>query len=300
MYLIKLIDYWQHRLSNKKELRLAMSILVRDEEDVIEDNIRFHAKKGVDFFVVMVNNSVDRTREILESLSAEFEIHIIDQTSNEFKQAEWVTEMAFLAKSYGADWVMNNDADEFWQTQSSYKALLSTSDSVVTVKRYNMALCTNQIVESSDYLTSPLKVKNTINFEKHTQFSDDNLSILLRYLQPNVLVNPYGLIRVGGGNHRANHVWRLQTRRTENKIEVMHYPIRSYQQFKNKVEIQYRQREYLAPLGGHMKRWMRIYEQGGLEQEFERFLLNSSDVDALTKIGVLSKIRPLRDEILLN
>ncbi len=117
MYLIGLIDYWQHRLSNKKDLRLAMSILVRDEEDVIEDNIRFHAKKGVDFFVVMVNNSVDRTREILESLSAEFEIHIIDQTSNEFKQAEWVTEMAFLAKIHGADLVMNSDADEFWQTQ---------------------------------------------------------------------------------------------------------------------------------------------------------------------------------------
>lgn len=95
-------------------------------------------------------------------------------------------------------------------------------------------------------------------------------------------------------------MWRLQSRRSESNIEVLHYPIRSYQQFKNKVEIQYRQREYLAPLGGHMKRWMRIYEQGDLECEFERFILNPADVDALTKIGVLSKIRPLREKLLMS
>lgn len=151
MYLTKLIDYWSHRVVAKKNLRIAMSILVRDEEDVIEDNIRFHAKKGVNLFVVMDNNSVDRTREILELLRSEFEIYIVDQPSNEFKQAERVTDMAFLAKRYGADLVMNNDADEFWQTQSdSYQSLLSSSDSVVSVKRYNMALDNSHISGSFD------------------------------------------------------------------------------------------------------------------------------------------------------
>ena len=300
MYLVKLMEYWQHRILHRGHLRLAMTILVRDEEDVIEDNIRFHARKGVDFFVVMDNNSVDRTRAVLDSLTPEFEIHIIDQPSNAFKQAEWVTDMAFVAKSLGADLIINNDADEFWQTHaSSYQSLLSASDSVVTVKRYNMALLDTQIKASGDYLSNPIMVKSSINFDKNVQLKDANLSILLRHLPPLVMVNPYGLIKVGGGNHTAKHVWRPQGKRTEQGIEVLHYPIRSFEQFKNKVEIQYRQREFGAPLGGHMKRWMQLYEQGTLEQEFERFVLNQSEVDLLTKIGVLTLTQPLRNELLL-
>jgi len=46
-------------------MTLVMTLKVRDEEDVIEDNLRFHRALGVDFFVVMENGSVDRTPEIL-------------------------------------------------------------------------------------------------------------------------------------------------------------------------------------------------------------------------------------------
>jgi glycosyltransferase involved in cell wall biosynthesis len=46
-------------------MTLVMTLKVRDEEDVIEDNLRFHRALGVDFFVVMDNGSVDRTPEIL-------------------------------------------------------------------------------------------------------------------------------------------------------------------------------------------------------------------------------------------
>jgi hypothetical protein len=38
-------------------------MIVRDELPLIEKNIEFHAKQGVDHFVVMDNTSVDSTRE---------------------------------------------------------------------------------------------------------------------------------------------------------------------------------------------------------------------------------------------
>ena len=49
-------------------MKLAMTIMVRNEADVIEDNLRFHRAQGVDFFIALDNGSTDGTREILESL----------------------------------------------------------------------------------------------------------------------------------------------------------------------------------------------------------------------------------------
>ncbi len=47
-------------------VKLAMTLIVRNEADVIEDNLRFHRAQGVDFFIALDNGSTDGTVEILE------------------------------------------------------------------------------------------------------------------------------------------------------------------------------------------------------------------------------------------
>ena len=42
-------------------MKVVMALKVRDEEDVIEHNLRYHRAQGVDFFIVTDNGSVDRT-----------------------------------------------------------------------------------------------------------------------------------------------------------------------------------------------------------------------------------------------
>ena len=59
-----MLDYIFH--TPKKNIKLSMVILVKNEEDIIEKNIKFHSKMGIDNFVIMDNNSDDNTRDILK------------------------------------------------------------------------------------------------------------------------------------------------------------------------------------------------------------------------------------------
>ncbi len=181
--MIKTFQYWQHRLSttnrSSTNLRLAMSILVRNEADIIEDNIRFHSRQGVDCFAVMDNGSDDGTREILEKLSQEFDLHIIDQPEQNYQQARWMTQLAdYCRKTLQADLVISNDADEFWQADNgqSLKQYLHRNDSIVTIRRYNMALSETALQENFHFADTELRVKNSILYDSSAQINDTAVS----------------------------------------------------------------------------------------------------------------------------
>ncbi len=92
-----------------------MTLMVRDEADIIARQIDFHRAAGVDFFIVTDHESRDGTSEILHRYAEEGILHRIPVVSPAKRQAEWVTRMARLAATdFGADWVINSDADEFW------------------------------------------------------------------------------------------------------------------------------------------------------------------------------------------
>jgi|HubBroStandDraft_4_1064222.scaffolds.fasta_scaffold15179_1 hypothetical protein len=50
-----------------RTMKLVMTLLARDEEDILASNLDFHVAHGVDFFIATDNLSVDRTSEILRS-----------------------------------------------------------------------------------------------------------------------------------------------------------------------------------------------------------------------------------------
>jgi Glycosyl transferase family 2 len=96
-------------------MRLAMTILVRDAEDLIETNLRYHRAQGVDLFLIGDNGSTDRTLEILEPYreAGLVELYHIEGDAREV-WSEGRTMLARKAHERGADWVIHDDHDEFW------------------------------------------------------------------------------------------------------------------------------------------------------------------------------------------
>jgi hypothetical protein len=95
-------------------VQLALTLLAKNEVDVIDANIAYHLGAGVDFVVATDNGSTDGTLEILERYERDGVLELIREPSRDFRQGEWVTRMARRAAERGAGWVINADADEFW------------------------------------------------------------------------------------------------------------------------------------------------------------------------------------------
>jgi glycosyltransferase involved in cell wall biosynthesis len=107
-------------------MRIVMTLLVRDEADVIGSLLPFHFANGVDFVIATDNGSTDGTTGILEAHERDGRLFLIRE-AGDLSQEEQVTRMARMAAAdFSADWVINSDADEFWfPAEGTLKDLLS-------------------------------------------------------------------------------------------------------------------------------------------------------------------------------
>jgi hypothetical protein len=93
---------------------LVMTLVVRDEQDIVDAQIAFHLNAGVDFVLAVDHQSSDGTAEILRRYEREGHLRLF-RRSGEYLESAWRTELAALAATeHGAEWVFSSDADEFW------------------------------------------------------------------------------------------------------------------------------------------------------------------------------------------
>jgi hypothetical protein len=212
-------------------VKLVLTVLARDEEDVIDAQIAFHLNAGVDFVIATDNASRDGTTDILESYERSGCLRLIREPAEGLRQGEWVTRMARLAAAeHGADWVINSDADEFWWPRGgSLKEVLAA-----VPERYG-------IVEAFWRSFVPLPDDGRPFFERMTYrlSSQAPINDPTSFYRPVVKVahraDPD--VQVGRGNHdliaspfRPLPSWY--------PIEVLHFPLRSRAQWRRKVELQ--------------------------------------------------------------
>jgi len=199
-----MFDYFTHQV-DENNVKLVMTILVKNEVDVIESNIKTHANLGVDAFVIMDNSSNDGTREKLDELSKQFDMIIVDE-SGKMIQKKFMTKLAFLAKKkYNPDWIINNDADEFWipNKGTNLKEIVNFKGGILQVPRSNMLPPVKSLDDTSIWKKSMSEVRNQVNYRSSF---DNEASILLGQASRKVMTNPHGLIKINTGNHSAEHI----------------------------------------------------------------------------------------------
>lgn len=274
-------------------LRLAMSLLVRDEAGLIAQNIRFHSRMGVDCFIVTDNGSVDGTREIVKRLQRDFAIRLIDEPEHKMRQDAWVKRMADIAsKDFGADWVVNSDADEFWLPhEGTLKTVIPEEASVLLCRRANM-LATRATVEAPDYTfyRNTLRVAQPFDNSAYREppWRLMEIPVVMTSIGKKVMCRLAGLREIGYGNHYAVHAG--STIDSEG-IQIYHYPVRTFLEFRSKVinhGTSLATNAGIPPhIGWHVRRWYALYEQGLLEEEYGRLLVDQCGMEGHLRSGVL-------------
>lgn len=292
--------------SNKLLLRkpiskLGMSIVCKDESDVIEENIRFHAAKGVDAFAVLDNGSIDGTFEILTKLSNEFELTIFRDLSDKRTLALWHNQCVLSLKKVGCDWVIPNDADEFWwPNKGSLKTAINTRFDFVRYRRYNL-FPDREHVHSLDYAF----FNNIFRIEGRRFFVySKSASILLRMpllmrqkLGPKVAFCTTGFESTVFGNHSVK-TSGFGCPYLSGAVDILHFPVRSYHQFETKVLNHARN---LPPLHArtkkslHLRTLYDIYLQGKLVDEFESMIWKRSQIELGIRVRLIKRDERLRN-----
>jgi glycosyltransferase involved in cell wall biosynthesis len=243
-------------------MKLVMTLLVRDEEDIVADNLDFHLAQGVDEVIVTDNGSVDGTLEILRAYEARGLVRIIVEPTDDYSQGRWVTRMARMAATeHKADWVINNDADEFWwPREGTLRTLfegLGGDVGVVVGRRTNFV---------------PRPEDDRPYWERMTLRERESLNPVGKPLPPKLAHRAHPEIVVVQGNHRIKGP-DVGSEVDDGSIEILHFPMRSYAQFENKIvkggRAYARNKELPEKTGRTWRRLYETWEQGGLPAHYE-------------------------------
>ena len=273
-------------------MKLVLTVLARDEADVIDAQLAFHLNAGVDFVIATDNNSRDGTREILESYARGGVLHLIEEPAEGLRQGEWVTRMARLAASeFGADWVINTDADEFWWPRGgSLKDVLA-----VVADRYGIvrAFWRSFVPRPDD--GAFFAERMTVRLSQHAPINDPT-----SFYRPVVKVAHRGdpEVTVARGNH-ALAGSSFAPLVTWHPIEVLHFPLRSRAQWRRKVELQgdaFTKHIERSGTGYHLKGYDALHS-GRIDGQHDSLVVDEPAVERGLGDGTLVVDTRLRDAL---
>jgi len=264
-----------HPLDNKiivleyEKMRIACVFTVKNEEETILQNIKYHSCIGVTDFYIFLNNSTDRTKEIIKSVpnlsvhedlgyqdlimynvdKPELDLDLIKRhfsTHSTLRQIFHANMALELCKEEKIDWLIHLDPDELICVdttrvkQDSLKSFLTNLDNNIDAVSFN------------NLEVIPTKVESNFVFEGHL-FKTQNVANELSGWPKSMLFNPISKTFLPAGwfwghssgkvalrPHHNSYFTSSHECYTEGKQItsecLLHYNIQSLKQFLNKYK----------------------------------------------------------------
>jgi hypothetical protein len=273
-------------------VKVVMTYKLRDEADVIEDNIRYHVAQGITSFLATDNGSSDGTREILAQYEEAGLMRVFDAPTEDFRHESrhWLTRMAQVAATeLDADWVIHNDADEFWWPLEG-----TIPESLAAIPREFGVV----ISPRSEFLARPGDERH---FSERMIVRESRARLrpkVAHRAEPDVIVLHRGGHDVapagedGGVGVRSPGRPVLRGAREEklsesderlvwaptHPLRTFHFPVRSYEQFERKVRTTVTHGSFANR--GNRKVVRKHLEGGTLPEYYEKMLQPSKEIEA--------------------
>ena len=211
-------------------MTLVMTLLARDEIDVVDAWLSYHLNAGVDIVIATDNRSEDGTTEVLEEYARSGQVHLIREPGEDLRQDEWVTRMARLAATeFAADWVINSDADEFWWPRGASLAavLAAVPPRYGTVGAFLRVFCPRPGEER-------FAERMTVRFSALAPINDP--ASLYKPIRK-IIHRGHPGIRLTRGNHALVDS-QFAPLRGWFPVECLHFPLRTLAQCEHKARLQ--------------------------------------------------------------
>jgi hypothetical protein len=262
-------------------MKLVMTLLARDEADVVDSWLAFHLNAGADFVIATDNRSIDGTTDVLERYAREGHVHLIREPGEDLRQDAWVTRMARLAATeFAADWVINSDADEFWWPRGP-----SLRDVLGAIPpRYGTVSAFLRVFVPRPDGPEPFHERMTVRFSALAPINDP--ASLYKPIRK-VVHRGHPEIRLTRGNHALVDS-PFAPLRGWFPIEVFHFPLRSKEQCAHKARLQRDAWRFIerTPTGYHAQMFEAL-DTGTIGDYYDALVIGDEELESGVRTGRL-------------
>jgi glycosyl transferase family 2 len=271
-------------------MKLVLTLVIRDEEDIIKENLDYHLAAGVDFVMIADHQCCDRTMDIVRDYERQGYASVQSQPEPGYYQGRWLTQMAKEAfERHAADWIIPGDADEFWWVENGgtlKQALEPVPASVPALgaARHNFVARSGQ---------------NGAGFLASMTFREvSSLNALGARLPGKVCFRARRDLIVRQGSHALIVNGEVVKPATTANLTILHFPIRTKEQFVARVKVHgeaYRQTDLPPDIGAAKRRLYDLLKEDGLKAYLGEKMLSDNDLTAAVGRGEAVEDTRLRD-----
>lgn len=268
-----------------------------DEDTLLEATLAHLRRIGVERIAVTDLGSTDRTLEILAREEARGDVWVVHVPAPD-DDPSWEVIEGILARALDAEWVLFLDTDERWiPAAGRLDALQGLDDQdIVTVGRYNTV-----ILPDGPALPDPPDPDRYDRLLLYALGVPDAHRVIpgstsIPYVQaivdPKVMVRPEAIASLANGDHDVVTTPRAWRRGYAQDCVIAHLPFTTLERFQRKVD-DIRQTIAASPeyftgfQGWQWTYWVRMADEGRIEEEFARQVIEPADIASLRDRGVI-------------